>query len=611
MKNKKIKKIIGGIIITLIATPYAFASPPENPRVVDFKTMNKTIGKHGGKIEMLMAKPKDIRNMIIYSGARLITYNQEFKLKPDILENVENNGNKTFILKIRKGHKWSDGMPFTSEDFRYWWEDVAQNKLITKGGVPQAMIVNEKLPEFKIIDEQTVQYSWEKPNPLFLTALAGARPMYIYQPAHYMRQFHEKYADKNKLEEIVKQENVQDWGRLHVRKGRQYRPENPQMPSLQPWINTTQLPSERIRFKRNEYFHRVDPQGQQLPYIDEVILNIVSSSIIPAKTGTGESHLQGRYLRFDNYAFLKQGEQEGNYTVRLWPSGRGSELTLLPNLNVKDEEWKKTMRDIRVRRAISLAINRAEINEAIFFGLAKETGNSVLDSSPLYKDQYANAWTQFDPDKANKMLDDAGYERKEDGQRYLHDGRKMEIIVETAGESSQETDILQLIADHLSEVGIGFFVKPGQRDILRQRVGAGEVVMSTWEGLNRGLATPDMNPEELVPVSSVQGQWPIWGKFYETNGSAGEKPNEKNVEELLALYKMWRQAENTQQQKNIWHKMLEIFTQQVYTIGIVSGGLQPVVVQNNLMNVPEEGIWAFEPTHYFGHYMPDTFYFNE
>ena len=246
------------------------------------------------------------------------------------------------------------------------------------------------------------------------------------------------------------------------------------MPTLQPWRNTTQLPSERIVFKRNPNFHRVDPNGTQLPYIDEVIINLSTSSIIPAKAGTGETDLQGRYLRFDNFAFLKKGAKEHGYNVRLWPSGKGSERVLLPNLNAADDGWRKAMQDVRVRRALSLAINRAEINEAIFFGLAREAANSVLPSSPLYTDELAEAYAELDIDKANALLDEAGYDKRDDeGTRLLPDGRTMEIIVETAGESSQETDILQLITDHWKEIGVKMFVKPGQRDILRGRVATG------------------------------------------------------------------------------------------------------------------------------------------
>ncbi|MGI9364335.1 MAG: ABC transporter substrate-binding protein [Rhizobiaceae bacterium] len=590
----------------------ALAGPPDEPRVLDFDSLEREVGERGGTLTMLMAKPKDVRWMTVYSGARLVAYDETFQLMPDILKSIENDSNKSFTLHLRKGHKWSDGHPFTTEDFRYWWEDVAQNPALFKGGPPREMMVNGELPKVEIIDSHTIRYSWNSVNPLFLTALAGARPMYIYMPAHYIKQFHEKYADPAKIAELVESEQVQNWASLHKRFGRQYRPENPDMPTLQAWMNTTKLPSERIVFKRNPNYHRVDPQGTQLPYIDEVVLNMASSSIIAAKAGTGESDLQARYIRFDNYSFLKKGADKGGYNVLLWPSGRGSEMTLLPNMNTNDEGFRKAFQDVRVRRALSMGMDRAEINEAIFFGLGREAANSVLPSSPLFKDEFADAWVDYDIDQANALLDEAGLDKKNsDGVRLLPDGRPFEIIVETAGEQSQETDILQLITDHWKDIGVKLFVKPSQRDILRGRVSNGETLMSTWQGLNRGLATPEMNPEELAPVSPIQAQWPKWGNYWASNGSSGEKPSLPEVERLSELYKTWRNAATYEEQSAIWDEMLSIFTSQVYTIGIVSGGLQPVVVSKSLKNVPEEGIWSFEPTLYFGHYLPDTFWFEE
>ena len=305
LASRMLSPLVSSAAALALMVGTAFAGPPAEPRQLDFEAMGKEVGQSGGTLRLLMAKPKDIRMMVIYSGARLVAYDHTFSLTPDILKEVEIEDNRIFTLHIREGHLWSDGTPFTAEDFRYWWEDVAQNTTIRKGGVPRNMLVDGKMPTFEIIDQNTVRYTWEAQNPLFLTSLAGARPMYIYMPAHFMKQFHEKYADADKLAAMVESEKVQNWGSLHIRKGRQYRPENPDMPTLQPWMNTTQLPSERIVFKRNPNFHRVDPNGTQLPYIDEVIMNISSSSIIPAKTGTGESDLQGRYLRFDNFAFLK------------------------------------------------------------------------------------------------------------------------------------------------------------------------------------------------------------------------------------------------------------------------------------------------------------------
>ncbi len=610
--SKCIALALSAIALGLVSSAVpAFADAPSEPRIVNMAELDKTVGKRGGSLTILMAKPKDIRMMVIYSGARLVTYNENFKLAPDILKSIDNVDNKQFTLHLRAGHKWSDGHPFTSEDFRYWWDDVANNERLQKGGLNQKMLVNGKGPKFEVIDELTVRYTWDNPNPLFMTSLAGSRPLYIYKPAHYMKQFHPNYTDQAKLDAMVKEANVRDWVSLHIRLGRQYRPENPKMPTLQPWMNTTQPPSERFIFKRNPNFHRVDNNGTQLPYIDEVIMNMSSSSIIAAKTGGGESDLQARYIRFDNYAFLKKSSENHDFRVILWPTGRGSQMTILPNLNTNDDVWRKTLQDVRVRRALSVGIDRSEINEIIYFGLARETSNSVLPSSPLYKDEHAFAWAEFDPDMANRLLDEAGLDKRNSaGLRLLPDGRPMEVIVESAGESTEETDVLQLIGDHWSALGIKLFTKPSQRDILRRRISNGETVMSVWFGLNRGLATAEMNPEELAPVSPLQGSWPAWGRYFETKGVAGEKPTLPKVVRLAELYTSWRVAGSVEEQAEIWDEMLSIFTDQVFTIGIVSGTLQPIVLNKSLRNVPDEGIFAFEPTGYFGHYLPDTFWLD-
>lgn len=181
-----IRSITAFLATTALLTATAFAEPPAEPRVVDFEAMEKSIGKRGGTLDMLMAKQKDIRQITIYSNARLVGWNQNFDLAPDILKSAETDDNKTFTLTIREGHKWSDGTPFTTEDFRYWWEDVANNEQLEPSGVPREMLVNGKAPSFEVIDEKTLRYSWEDVNPLFLTALAGARPLYIYMPAHYI-----------------------------------------------------------------------------------------------------------------------------------------------------------------------------------------------------------------------------------------------------------------------------------------------------------------------------------------------------------------------------------------------------------------------------------------
>jgi peptide/nickel transport system substrate-binding protein len=585
---------------------------PETPYVVDFDVSDKSIGRYCCSLEMLMGKAKDIRMMTVYGYARLIGFDSEYNLVPDILEGFESEEGRIFTLHIRKGHKWSDGHPFTAEDFRYYWEDVATNGELTGAGPPQVLLSNDKPPKFEVIDEYTVRYTWDDPNPAFPLGLAGPRPAYIYKPAHFMKQYHKRYADPKTLEKIVKEGEYRNWAAVHTRLGRQYRPENPEMPTLQPWKNTTNGPSKRFEFERNPYYHRVDPNGQQLPYIDEVVLLMGSSDLVATKAGSGETDLQARYLRFDDFTFLKQGETDQGYKVLTWRSGVASQISLYPNLNVADPVWRELFQNVNFRRALSIGLNREELNEQLFFGLAKVGGDTVLEHSPLYKEEYASAWTQNDTELANRMLDELGLRaRGDENVRLLPDGRPMEIIVESAGESSEQTDALELIRYHWEELGIKVFTRAMQRDIHRRRFLTGQTMMTISKGLNIGLATPDLNPEELAPVSPAQPNWPVWGQYTQTGGKAGEPPTLPSAKRLLELYESWRRSTNNAEREAIWSEMLEIYSEEVFSIGIARETIQPVVVNAKLRNLPESGIYSWSPSAFFGIYRPDTFWFEE
>jgi peptide/nickel transport system substrate-binding protein len=579
---------------------------PTEPELAEFETA----GNPGGELRMLMAAPKDTRMMVVYGYARLVGYTPALKLVPDILASLDVQDGRIFTLHLRKGHKWSDGHPFTSEDFRYWFEDVAQNSKLSPSGLPVSLIVQGEPPRFEVLDESTVRYTWSRPNPLFLPDLAGADPLYIYCPSHYLKQFHEKYADKTALAALVKKHNQRNWAALHNRMNTMYRDDNPDLPSLEPWILKTKPPADRFIFERNPYYYRVDQAGQQLPYIDRVIMSIADSKIIPAKTGAGESDLQARYLRFDNYTFLKQGEETNNYKVWLWRTGPGSQLALYPNLNVNDDVWRALVRDLRFRRALSLAVNRHEINQAIYFGLAIEGQNTVLPQSPLYEPGYRAAWASFDVAEANRLLDLIGLTKRDGDTRLLPDGRPMEIIVENSGESTEQTDVLELIRDSWRRIGIRLFAKPLQLTLFRRRVFSGETLMSIDKGIENGLATAAMSPWELAPTSQQQLEWPKWGQYYETKGKAGEAPDLPSALRLKELFENWLGAATEPDQSRIWHAMLQIWADEVYSIGTVAGVLQPVVVSDKLRNVPQEGIYNWDPGAFFGMYKPDGFWFG-
>ena len=572
----------------------------------------QSLGRYGGRLRLLMAKPRDLRQLVVYGYARLVGYTPDLELQPDILESVEVEEGRVFTLRLRKGHRWSDGQPFTSEDFRYWWEDMAQNEELNPSGPPIALVVEGHLPVVEFPDETTVRYTWPQRHPTFLQDLAKPNPLYLYAPAHYLRQFHPRYAEPEALQAKIETARQRNWAALHNRMDNLYKNDNVALPTLQPWYNTTKAPSERFVLKRNPYFHRVDPRGRQLPYIDEVVVQIAASNIIPAKTGTGDSDLQARYIRFDNYTFLKDAETREAIRVSLWQTALGARLALYPNLNVKDPVYRALFRDLRFRRALSLAVHRFEINQVVYYGLGLEGNNTVLPDSPLYDPSFRERWTAFDLEEANRLLDEIGLtERNSRGTRLMPDGRPLDIIIESAGESTEETDILELIRDSWAQAGIAVYTKPSQREVFRNRVFSGETQMAIWAGLENGLPNPDMTPKVLAPTSQSSMQWPRWGQYVETKGRAGEPPDMKVGQQLMALYKQWRDARDRAEREAIWRQMLEIHADQVLTIGLVAGIPQPVVVNEALRNIPEVGLYNWDPGAFFGLYHPDSFWFAE
>jgi peptide/nickel transport system substrate-binding protein len=615
------------LFLLLVATPALALSPGEPPMLgLDVSTGKlppvekrlpqqplvvrmEATGKHGGTLHSLVGRSRDTRLLVVYGYARLVGYDRNLELVPDLLESVEVQEGRIFTLRLRKGHRWSDGHPFTTEDFRYYWEDVAGNKELSPSGPPRDLLVDGEPPKFEVLSDTVVRFTWHKPNPHFLPRQAGASPLFIYRPAHFLKPLHKKYSEKVRKADADGTAK-RKWSATHNRADNLYESDNPDLPTLQPWVNTTRPPADRFVAVRNPYFHRVDEHGRQLPYIDRVILAVADPKLIPAKTGAGEADLQARDVHFNNYTFLKQGEKQNHYRTLLWRPGKGAHFALFPNLNVNDPVWRKLLRDVRFRRALSLAIDRSLVNQVLYFGLAIESNNTVLPQSPLFREAYRDRWARYDRKQAAQLLDELGLKRGRDGIRRLPDGRPLEIIVETAGESTEQTDVLELIRETWREVGIKLYSKPSQREAFRMRVFSGDTVMSVWSGLENGLATADSSPDELAPMSQTQMQWPKFGQHYETGGKAGEPVDMPEVQELQRLYRAWLEAPGRGERDRVWHAMLALHAEQQFTIGVVSGVPQPVVAHDKLMNVPERGFYNWDPGAFFGIYRPDTFWFR-
>ena len=580
---------------------------PERPLVVE----TEPEATYGGELRMFIGTPKDWKLAFVYGYTRLVRFDRRYQIVPDIAERVEvKDGGRSFTFRLRKGHRWSDGAPFTSADFAYWWKHVANNEELSPGGPPALLLVDSEPPVVEFPDAWTVRFRWSKPNNLFLLDQAGAYPTLLYRPAHYLKQFHKAFADPEQLKKIVKAERRRTWAALHNKRDALYVMDNPELPTLQPWRPVVAPPADVVPAERNPYFHRVDQRGRQLPYIDRLVMVLADKAVISVKASTGEADLQARYLSFDQVSFLKRNERSAGYRVYLWSTASSATVCLYPNLTTNDPVMRPLLLDRRFRRALSLAIDRDEINKILFFGLGVIGQHTVL-RSPATQEDSRMAYARFDPRQANRLLDEIGLTaRDKQNFRIRPDGRRLDIIVETGGESTEQVDVLELVADTWRQIGIELLIRPSQREVFRRRVSSGEAVMSVSNSDLFGLPTADMSPGWLAPVSSDQLQWTQWGLWYETRGKSGEEPPPV-ARRLAALYDQWLRSTDRAERARIWGQMLDINAEEVFTIGILGGTLQPVVVKNGLRGVPEHGVYAWEPGAHFGLYSPDTFYWQD
>lgn len=581
---------------------------PQQPWVVKEFAGGDGPGQQGGQINTLIASARDTRLMTVYSYTRLIVYDDKFKLKPDILESYEEKDGREFTFKLRAGHKWSDGQPFTTEDFRFFWEDVASNKDLSSGGPNVELLVDGQPPKVEIIDPLTIRYTWDKPNPYFIESQARAAPLFLFRPAHYLKKFHVKYTPEA---EILKSARgaQQSWVSIYRRLDVMYPNDNIDMPTLNPWVGITPSPAQRFVYVRNPYYHRIDEKGQQLPYVDRMIFTVAATNLVPAKAGLGEADLQPRYLNMRDYTFLQKSAQTSGMNVRLWEAGSGSQLALYPNLTANDPEWRKLMRDVRFRRALSLAIDREELNQVVYIGLAKPSNNTIMPRSELFKPEYATKWADYDPKLANKLLDEVGLTKKDSqGFRLLPNGRPATIVVEHASEETEDNDTLALIADNWKKIGIKMLSKPQTRDNLRLRTSSGEALMTAFAGVVTAAPTPNTSPKEFAPTMLGGLQWSRWGMFVESKGKQGEKCDLASACKLLDYVKEWETGATVEDRRKAWDKILTSNADEVFSIGTVNGVRQPIVVGPKIRNVPKEAYYAWDPGGYIGLYQPDTFW---
>ena len=562
---------------------------PQEPLVV---TPVEEVGQYGGTWRRVAVGVGDvgiINSRLTYEN--LVRWSADGKkVIPNVATKwVVSDGGKTFTIYLRKGIKWSDGQPFTADDIMFWYKDVLLNKDLTPI-FPTWLTVEGKPGRVEKIDDYTVAFKFDAPYGLFMQILAGPNATGITQyPAHYLKQFHTSYVSKEKLESMAKEAGFQLWHQLFSNKQSW---QNPDCPRIWAWVITTPPPSPNVIVTRNPYYWKVDIAGNQLPYIDKIRFDIVENlEILNMRAMSGEIDMQFRNIMWTNYTLLMENKDKGNYRVLKWTSAEGSNALLMPNLNHKDPVLRKLFENIDFRRALSLAINRDEINQIAYLGMGRPKQAAVIPQSPYYKEEYEKAYAEYDPARASQLLDKIGLtKRDKDGFRLRPDGKTLTVTLEYAPLFGPWTDVTAMVKKYWESIGIKTLIKEESRDLFNARAQAGELDIGIWT-MDRCL-TPLVEPLYWVPgmpsgtpPNNANEYW----RWYRTGGKEGEKP----PEDIVKVYQLYDKAKSTPNEvarTNYTHEIMRLNAKNLWVIGIVGDLPQLVVVKNNFRNVPENAI---------------------
>ncbi|MFN8375651.1 MAG: ABC transporter substrate-binding protein [Anaerolineae bacterium] len=559
---------------------------PTNPSVV---TPFNEVGAYGGsmRVGFTGSNPGWGGLWYITGWENLVTWAPDFSgVVPNIAESWEVSDDvRTYTFHLRQGMKWSDGAPFTADDIMFYINDVLFNTSLNPSGPIADWLPREGADQFtaEMVDEYTVRFNFANPYGVFLYRLATWDGRHVtWFPRHYLEQFHADY-NPNVDELVAADGTVADWVGLFNKMASGPTDDtnnyfnNLDRPLLFPWIPTSVLGGNpQMTMVRNPYYWKVDTEGNQLPYIDEIIgvtfqdneartLAMINGDIDYVKDPGDDN----RILYFDA---LDSGAP---IAISSLISDGGTSQTIHFNRTVADPILSEVFSDINFRIGMSYAINRQEIIDVVYNGQGTPSQAAPLESSPLYNEQLATQYVEYNVDEANRYLDMVVPNRDADGYRLGSDGNRLSMVFSVSNDLSYGTNWVQV-----AELLIGYWQAVGVEVVLNSMADAQfvenkeqnnlEVTIYTGEG-GAGI-TAILDPRYYVPMNyfSLFGNgWYAW--FAHTSEAVQVEPPQEIID-ARNQYEAVLTTAGQEAQIAAMQQVLQTAADNFYVLGIARPG---------------------------------------
>ncbi len=568
------------------------------------------IGRYGGSWYRLGISDDDISGVMRtrLSNALLVRWSPNgYPIVPHLAKSwTVSPDQKVYTFTLRKGVRWSDGEPFTAADILFWWQ-WENNYFNLQAGF---MSVNGEQGIVEQIDDLHVRFTFPQPNGLFLEHLASWNDA-PYAPAHYLKKFHPVVGDQALIKETMRALQLPSARAVYDRMsgsssytGDIY---NPECPRMWPWIYRQYRASAPQTFVRNPYYFAVDPAGNQLPYLDRVVSDVKAKAFIAAASAGGEVSMQVRYIEFQDYTLLASQAEKNGYHLNNWQPAGATVLTFFPNLNRRIDphdpatQWKHTLLNEKTfRQALSLALNRQEIIDAVYNGVGTPAQSAPGAGSPYFHEKLLHSFTAYDPARANALLDSLGLaHRDHEGFRTFPDHSRMTFFLTTT--NSFPTDAPLMVTEYWNKIGVRTVLQVNDGALFETKIFSTDYDIAARPGFDEFL--PLVDARDYVATGPPSFFAPAYGRWYLYGGMRGNPlantpgclapPVGSDIRRAMELIDQAGMVPTSAERIALSNQILDLVADNIWTISFSTTPPQAVVVKNGFRNVPRHALFGF------------------
>ena len=582
---------------------------PAEPLVVAPYEM---IGTYGGTLVGLSRGTESgTSDLLSIRHVNLVRYSDDLQtIVPNVAKSWDWNDTFTELtFSLRKGHKWSDGAAFTAEDVVFWYNDVLMNKDVIEKA-PGRWLFDGKPATVEAVDETTVKFTFPVAQPNLLNRWAIDYGQ-TFLPKHFLGKFLDKYnADAAALREKHGFANESEAVNFYYGNSDWTDVPSPLMKdadkakalgvAVKPTLESHIVVDENTEGRRlvaNPYFHMVDTAGNQLPYISEIREEYVPErEVVNLRIMNGEVTWKQQAMQLNDFPLLKENEAKGNYTVALAPT-LGQSPYYSFNRTHKDPVLREIFSDARFSQALSLGLNREEINEIVYLGQGKPMQTAAAEhvTVPFLSPEDLSIFIDYDVDAANKLLDEMGLKRGSDGVRMRSDGKPLAIRIVFASQGTA-SQLHELVSGYWADLGIQVDVREVTSDEYRAAANANEVDVLTWK--NDGVSGPNISQDAtdaLFPGDPFNPKGHAdWASWIESKGAQGMEPPADIKRLFEAAAEFTQHPLGTEKSNMLGGEIMKIHLDNLIKIGVVAEIPEPYVYSNSLKNVPELTAKAYD-----------------